>query len=224
MALSLFSVAASVWLRPSGAPAPLRFVRDSRPLRLVGRRGAPVASHFPPGPTLQSPRPCLSPAGAARAWTVIATSSPPPARSPTRPALSPEAPRRPSRRRPLRAGAPPLRDPGLLLRTAGSRGRAGRGGAGRGRKRRRRDYETRGLRAERSAPPRPTGAHGVARGDSGKHRAPGHPRHPKCVCCLSTCCRCRGDRAPGPFPGLLKSPSVLRVKRRSVLWSSGKSF
>lgn len=43
-----------------------------------------------------------------------------------------------SRRRPLRAGAPPLRVPGLRLRTAGSRGRAGRGGAGRGRKRRRR--------------------------------------------------------------------------------------
>lgn len=95
VALSLFSVAASVWLRPSGAPAPLRFVWDSRPLRLVGRRGAPVASHLPPGPTLQSPRPCLSLAGATRAWTVTATSSPPPARSPTRPALSPAAPRRP---------------------------------------------------------------------------------------------------------------------------------
>lgn len=78
VALSLFSVAASVWLRPSGAPAPLRFVWDSRPLRLVGRRGAPVASHLPPGPTLQSPRPCLFPAGAARAWTVTATSSPRP--------------------------------------------------------------------------------------------------------------------------------------------------
>lgn len=78
-------------------------------------------------------------------------------------------------------------------------------------------------RAQRSA----QACRGARRGPRGQRETPRSwtpPAPQVCVLGLSTCCRCRGDRAPGPFPGLPKSPSVLRVKRRSVLWSSGKSF
>lgn len=223
VALSLFSVAPSVWLRPSGAPAPLRFVWDSRPLRLVGRRGAPVASHLPPGPTLQSPRPCLFPAGAARAWTVTATSSPRPHAS------------RPVRRSHLRLpGVQAAAAAGGGSATPGSRAAAPHGGESRaGRQRwgrpRAETPATRlrnpraASRAQRSA----QACRGARRGPRGQREAPccWTPLAPQvCVLGLSTCRRCRGGRAPGPFPDLPKSPSVLRVKRRGVLWSSGKTF
>lgn len=176
-----------------GPPAPLRFVRGSRSLRSVGRRGAPVASHLPPGPhaaiaeSLAFPRP--APAARGRC------PRPPPRRpalpcppSPPPPARTPRAARPARRRSHLRLPRRPgggrcgrgLRHsgfPGCCSARRGVEGGPAEVGPAEGGNAGDAITKAAGLRAERSAPPRPVrpparppGAHGVARG--GQRGAP----------------------------------------------------